>query len=176
MRASSTVRSSCSVSARLVASLAVSSALRLPPATTLMMNEAMMRIKNGMGCLSMPARIRPRNETSSSAFHEIDGQPIEERPPHHDDALADLAQGLSDSHWPRGGTALAALGGVVGAWAALVGIHLVALWSPACHGARLREGAAGLQRGKTQCAPGGVKCRKPSYSVSRRCHASRAGP
>ena len=39
MRASSTVRSSCSVSARLVASLAVSSALRLPPATTLMMND-----------------------------------------------------------------------------------------------------------------------------------------
>ena len=80
MRASSTVRSSCSVSARLVASLAVSSALRLPPATTLMMKEAMMRKKTGVGCLRMPASIRLRNETSSSAFHEIDGQPIEEAP------------------------------------------------------------------------------------------------
>ena len=40
MRASSTVRSSCSVSARRVASFAVSSARRLPPATTLMMIEA----------------------------------------------------------------------------------------------------------------------------------------
>src|SRR6266542_1394525 len=83
-----------------------------------------------------------RNEQQRLPGHY--GHPIEETPPHHDGALADLAQGLSDSHRSRGRTAPAALGGVVGAWAALVGIHLVALGSPACHRARLREGPLSL--------------------------------
>src|SRR5207302_10614025 len=59
------------VSARLVASVAIRSALRLPPATTLMMTETMMSRNTGVGCLNIAASTRPRNETSSSAFHEI---------------------------------------------------------------------------------------------------------
>src|SRR5438046_2197875 len=50
-RASSTVRSSCSVSARWVAALAVSSALRLPPATALMMKETTISANTGPSCL-----------------------------------------------------------------------------------------------------------------------------
>ena len=82
MRASSTVRSSCSVSARRVASFAVSSALRLPPATTLMMKAATMSRKVNVGSLNMPPpMIRPRNETSSSAFHDTTA--TQSKNPHH---------------------------------------------------------------------------------------------
>ena len=71
MRASSTVRSSCSVSARRVASFAVRSALRLPPATTLTMNAPMTSRNVSVGSFRMPApMIRHRNETISSAFHD----------------------------------------------------------------------------------------------------------
>ncbi len=70
MRASRTVRSSCSVCARLVASSAVNSARRLPPATTLMITEAMMSMTTGSGCFKMPPSISPRIDTSSSFFHE----------------------------------------------------------------------------------------------------------
>src|SRR5450755_687957 len=100
------------------------------------------------------------------------GQPIEETPPCRGDAIADLLQRLSGSGLPRAGTALAPLGGVVSAWAALVGIHLVALGSPSCQKARLRERVAGLQRGKTECALVGVKCRKPAYLVVMRSPVS----
>ena len=69
IRASSTVRSSCSVSARWLAWLALNSALRLPPATTLIMTETTMNRTNGMGRFRMPATISPRKKTSSSVFH-----------------------------------------------------------------------------------------------------------
>ena len=81
MRASSTVRPSCSVSARCVAWLAVNSALRLPPATTLMMNEATMSRKASVGSLNMPPMIRLRNDTSSSAFHDTTA--TQSKKPHH---------------------------------------------------------------------------------------------
>jgi hypothetical protein len=64
-----------------VASSAVSSALRLPPATALMMKEATMSAKTGLGCLNMPPRIRASNETSSNFFHDTAASQSKKR--HH---------------------------------------------------------------------------------------------
>ena len=51
--------------------------------------------RSGVGSFNMPPpRIMASNRTSSSAFQETSGHPIEKSPPHHDDALADLAEGL----------------------------------------------------------------------------------
>src|SRR6185369_16471324 len=82
IRASSTVRSSCSVSARFVSALAVSSALRFPPAIALTMNAAMISENTSTGCLKIPpTRIRLRNETSSSIHHDTIAS--QSTKPHH---------------------------------------------------------------------------------------------
>ena len=86
MRASSTVRSSCSVSARWVACVAVSSARRLPPATILVMMETTKSKKNGCSSFSTPARIKPRSETSSSVFHDTTASQSKKR--HHSTTIA----------------------------------------------------------------------------------------
>jgi hypothetical protein len=65
----------------LVASVAVSSALRFPPATILMMHEARTTRKAGTGCLSMPNSKNPRNETSSSVFHDTSASQLKKA--HH---------------------------------------------------------------------------------------------
>ena len=80
--------------------------------------------KGQRGQLEYAADDQAQERYEQQRLPRHDGHPIEETPPHHDDAPADLAEGLADSHGPRGGIALAVRGGVVSAWIALVGIHL----------------------------------------------------
>ena len=94
-------------------------------------SDATISIKTGSGCLNMPASISPRSDDEQQLLPRHDRQPVEESPPHQDDAIADLTQGLPGSAGSRNGAALAALGGVFDAWAAWVSTQLVALWSPA---------------------------------------------
>jgi len=79
------------------------------------------------GKLEYATHYQSQERNEQQRLPRDDGHPIEETPPHHDDALADFAEGLSDSHRTPRGTAVAALGGVVAAWAALAGIQLGAL-------------------------------------------------
>ena len=168
MRASSTARSCCSESARRVASFACSSARRLPRATILMMNDTTMSTNTGAGRPRNPPSRRPRNETASSAFHEMTAS--QSKNDHHT-TTAPLRISASACRNPIGDAVppLAADPGVRFVPRLPVSVFIACLvGSSVDYGARVGEGGVAFQRRATRCAPAGPECGMPACPVRRR--------